>query len=376
MWRTFRSKAEEGFTLVEATVSMFLLVVVLVLSLTFLFSMRTFSQRQELFASPRQTARRAIDYVGYYVRGATDMNFRGGNPNAIVTFYQKNSVNVQASYNNVTSAALADPGTDIITLAVPNQGSLNIPILRWVGADLNAANAWIGYAEGCPPPYGPRAGGSDAINDAMFKEITGYDPSTGKSAILTVVDERGNWVYYQITNYQQVDCADGSGEIIHVVANPGQSDGINPPGGPGGTLDPPVSIMGAVRYTCFRVKNNQLQQRWGLFDPTSPDTGFVPLLDNVEDMQIAYIYDDGTVVNNAVPPQVGPSGTPTATDVIHVVGIRLTVTARSDRLPVTLTHRNRFGRPAAEDHAAGGLDDRYHYRLTTTLMVRNRTLGS
>jgi hypothetical protein len=134
--------------------------------------------------------------------------------------------------------------------------------------------------------------------------------------------------------------------------------------------------MGAVRYICFRVKNNQLQQRWGLFDPSSPDTGFVPLLDNVEDMQIAYIYDNGTVVNNAVPPQVGPNGTPTATDVTHVVGIRLTVTARSDRLPVTLTHRNRFGRPAAEDHPAGDLDDRYHYRLTTTLMVRNRTLGS
>ncbi len=376
MWRTFRSKAEAGFTLVEATVSMFLLVVVLVLSLTFLFSMRTFSQRQELFASPRQTARRAVDYVGYYVRGATDMNFRGGNPNAIVTYYQRNGVNVQASYNNVTNAALADLGTDIITLAVPNQGSLNIPIVRWTGSDLNAANAWIGYAEGCPPPYGPLTGGSDTINDQMFKEATGYDPATGKSAILTVVDERGNWVYYQITNYQQVDCANSDGEIIHVVANPGQSDGINPPGGPGGTLDPPVNIMGAVRYTCFRVKSFQLQQRWGLFDPAAPDAGFVPLLDNVEDLQVAYIYNDGTILNNAVPPQAGPNGTPTATDVTNVVGIRLTVTARSDRLPVTLTHRNRFGRPAAEDHAAGGLDDRYHYRLTTTLMVRNRTLGN
>lgn len=376
MWRTFPSKSQRGFTLVEATVSMFLLVVVLVLSLTFLFSMRTFSQRQELFASPRQTARRAVDYVGYYVRGATDMNFRGGNPNAIVTFYQKNTTDVQASYNNVTNAAFADVGTDIITLAVPYQASLNIPILRWVGSDLNAANAWIGYAEGCPPPYGPLTGGSDAINERMFKEATGYDPNTGKSAILTVVDERGNWVYYQITNYQQVNCDNSDGEIIHVVANPGLSDGINPPGGPGGTLDPPVQIMGAVRYTCFRVKNNQLQQRWGLFDPASPDAGFVPLLDNVEDMQIAYIYDDGTILNNGVPPQVGPNGTPTATDITHVVGIRLTLTARSDRLPVTLTHRNRFGRPAAEDRPAGGLDDRYHYRLTTTLMVRNRTLGN
>ncbi|MGC8762330.1 MAG: hypothetical protein ACP5VN_01650 [Acidobacteriota bacterium] len=364
-----------GFTLVEATVSMFLLVVVLVLSLTFLFSMRTFSQRQELFASPRQTARRAIDYVGYYVRGATDMNTHG-NPNSIVIFYQRNSDNVQASYNNVTNAAYADLGTDIINLAVPTQGALNIPIVKWPGGDLNAATAWIGFAEGCPPPYGPLAGGSDATNMQMFKEMTGFDPATGKSAILTVVDAQGHWTYYQITNYQDSNCRDSNQEIIHVVANPGQSDGLNPPGGPGGTLNAPVNIMAAVRYTCFRVKNGQLQQRWGLFYPTTPDDGFVPLLDNVEDLQVAYIYDDGTILNNDVPTQAGLNGSPTATDVTHVVGLRLTVTARSNRLPVTVTHRNRFGRPAAEDHAAGGLDDRYHYRLTTTLLVRNRTLGN
>ena len=74
MCRRSPRHSQAGFTLIEATVSMTLLLIVLLISMGFLISMRTFSQRQEMFTQPRQTARRAMDYLTYYVRGASDMN--------------------------------------------------------------------------------------------------------------------------------------------------------------------------------------------------------------------------------------------------------------------------------------------------------------
>lgn len=120
MWLSYPNRrGEKGFTLIEATISLTLLLVVLVVSLTFLFSMRTFSQRQEMFTSPRQTARRALDYMTYYIRGAGDLNTTQNNPNAIVVWYKQKSGSaaVQATFDNVTNTSYADAGTDMISLA-------------------------------------------------------------------------------------------------------------------------------------------------------------------------------------------------------------------------------------------------------------------
>ncbi|MEW6759117.1 MAG: prepilin-type N-terminal cleavage/methylation domain-containing protein, partial [Acidobacteriota bacterium] len=230
MWRRSPSKSERGFTLIEATISMTLLVVVLVLSLTFLFSMRAFAQRQELFASPRQTARRAMDYVSYYVRGATDMNVRANNPNALSMYYGVKVgsavVPQQTTFNNVTNATYADLGTDLINMAKPT-GTLLIPIIDWPGFQ-HAANVRFSFDLGCPD--------SD-LNMELFKEMTGYIPgsSPSSSGLLTLVDDTGQWAYYQITNYlesgNQDNCEPHSGSgwegstgpEIHVTNTPGQS---------------------------------------------------------------------------------------------------------------------------------------------------------
>lgn len=373
MWRNYRSNtAEKGFTLIEATISLTLLLVVLVVSMTFLFSMRTFSQRQEMFTSPRQTARRALDYLNYYVRGAGDLNTVQNNPNAIVVWYKKNTsgADVQATYDNVTNSSYGDVGTDMISLALPPLTPISAQY-EPNGSNFDASTGDVYFTAGCG------TSDDDTANMNLFKTLTGCCDAFGNSPVLTLVDSKGNWDYFMITGYQGSYCSSG---YIHVTANHGNSLGVNPPGGP--ALEQPAYIKVGVFYNTFRVKNGELQQRAGVFDPSNPDAGFVTLLNNVEDMQIAYIFDDGTIWNTAdqtltttksVPTQTGvASGFP---DITSVTGLRITIVGRSDRLPVTMLSRDKYARPAAENHAGAAPDRFYHYRLTDTVMIRNRMLG-
>lgn len=377
---SYRSRRKDkGFTLIEATISLTLLLVVLIVSLTFLFSMRTFSQRQEMFTSPRQTARRALDYLTYYVRGAGDLNQEQSNPNAIVVWYVNGSAApVQASYDNVTNANFADKGTDLINLAIPPLSPISA---QYIPASGSASTGLVAFAAGCGTTD------DDTANMALFKTLTGCCDASGNSPIMTLVDHNGDWAYFQITGYQGSDCAGKPTTSpptppgVHITANYGNSLGINPPGGP--VLDEPYYLKVGVFYYSFRVKNGQLQQKSGVFNPTKPDDGFVTLLDNVEDLQIAYIYDDGSIWNSAaqtlsttgdVPTQPG-TGTAAPPDIRSVTGLRITIVGRSVQLPVTMLSHDKYSRPAAENHAGGLADRFYHYRLTDTVMLRNRMLG-
>ncbi len=58
------------------------------------------------------------------------------------------------------------------------------------------------------------------------------------------------------------------------------------------------------------------------------------------------------------------------------MGMRVSVVSRANT-PVPLMERAKFFRPASEDRAEDPNTDRfYHYRLTSTVMIRNRNLGS
>ncbi|HMM36204.1 MAG TPA: hypothetical protein PKA62_15915 [Thermoanaerobaculia bacterium] len=429
-------------------VSLLILTMVMIVALTLLFSMKSFAERQQVKTAPRQTARRAVDYLSSFVAGATDLNDRADppSPNAIITWYATANGGAltrrQASYNNLTAAqagnGFGEEGTDILTVSVPIDPFF-VPIARWPGWQ-HAANLYFSFTDGCDE--NPRDGNVDANGDAVmeqrFKDLTGAAPNAAgqlQSPILTLVDADGNWAYYQITGYQQFSCTaqavviDGETRMynVHVVSNPGQSDGVNPPGGRPELNDP--SLAGGIRFYSFRVRRDangvpNLEQKIGLFDPLTdnPGTAFTPIMPNVEDFQVAYMYrasPNGTTdtifntadaafpatiagqTTNGVPPQFGfdtsPSAADMAWDITRVSGLRISITSRS--APVRFESRNisvrrgtqtrANGRPDSEDRAGVGPDtvdaqlpsgtrlgDFDHHRMTSTILIRNRMLGN
>ncbi|MFB3850968.1 MAG: PilW family protein [Acidobacteriota bacterium] len=380
---------EKGFTLIEVTVSLIILVVVMALSMTLLFSMQGFARRQRQFAEPRQNARRAVDYISGLIRAATDMNFKANNPNAIVVWYRIGNNPTQATYNNVQNAQFAEIGTDIITIGSATSGTGRIQIADWnppASSIPNASSLDLIWDEGCP---------NQDTSLQLLKEATGgCQPCANGggccSSVLTVYsDVDGSWTYMEITNYPNANQMCNADKKVHLVANPGLSHDINPPGDR--NVSKPCYIGGGgLTYNAFRVKRTdpndplttQLQQKRGLFDPNNPDDGFFGILDNVEDLQFAYIYNDGTVWNDSVNLLPTNQNVPVQDmtpvdprDVTNLVGIRISVVARANT-PVSFTERAKFFRPASEDRAEDANRDRfYHHRMTTTVMLRNRNLG-
>lgn len=426
MSRSSRSdrRAARGFSLAEAVVSLVILVVVMTIALTLLFSMKSFAERQQANVVPRQAARRAIDYLSYYAAGASDLYgdiwVPGAipNPNAVPVWYSfGNNVSSaasprQAAYNGLTGAqsALGTPGTDVLSLAIP-VSPLRLPVTEWI-AGVSDGDIYLDYSVGCAS--------NDATNLQLFCQATGGSDcsSTGigsaRSGLLLFADTQGRWRYGQITGYVSSDCSAAGKRIVRANIIAGDQNQVNPPGGYRDDLAAPVTLVAGVEYVSFRhrVVNNvpSLQQkstvldsgtwRFGLFDATTDDGGsndrFVSVVENVEDFQVAYVFRDGQIWNTET--QVLPSGqsgvplqarsntvncAATPTDVLCAVGLRITVVGRS--LPLNLGSRNLTDwnlrlRPRAEDRAgatspdtlAGGIFDRY--RQTVTLMLRNRFL--
>lgn len=440
-------RRNSGFTLVEALVSILILTVVMVVALTLLVSMRSFAAKQHAYTAPRQSARSAVDYVSFFLAGATDLNVEIGNPNALVmwTTYGNNVSSLatvrQASYNNLTAAqataGFGDVGTDLITFSIATN-PIRIPIIEttWTGNTVSGNTAILNFSAGCGP-----ANDQDAANLALFKRLTGapLPPDPEVSGLLTVQDEAGRWRYLQITRYVSSNCAamtgtDPSREVITVEFAPGTTDQLNPPGGWRGDFAGALTLNAGIEFTSFRVRNGSLEQKTsgfdsddvyspGIFDPSCdvaspatgcPSIGFTPVVENVEDLQVAYVFRDGTVWNatgsapgpsdrtlgtaGTIPEQAAtnPLVAPGVRDVTNVRALRLSVVARSNPLdigarqlssrpPATpvageVRREGLYRRPALEDHEMGPMDtvatgifDRY--RLTTTLVLRNRLLG-
>ncbi len=428
MFARFRSRRIRGISLSEAMVSLLILTMVMIVALTLLFTMKSFAERQQVKTAPRQTSRRAIDYLSTHIAGATDLNDNGPtpSPNALIAWYAQGNSNtpVQATYNNVTDGRLAEPGTDILTLAAPIDPFM-VPISRWVGWQ-KAANLYFHYTEGCP---------SDETMRRNFLQLTGAssEGNDAQSIILTLVDRDGRWAYYEITGYQDFSCTpktsdEGTPYNVHVVSNPGQSQRINPPGGHPDLNDP--ALAGGMRIYSFRVRRDangilNLEQKQGLFNPATdnPGTAFTPIMPDVEDLQIAYLYSrppdptnfPGRTVFNTfdaatgadvripatgnVPPQAAV-GSATPWDITMVSGIRISITSRS--IPLRFEARNASARrnsstttllsgarPRSEDRAPAApsdadptgpsgvlIGDFDHHRMTSTVLIRNRMLGN
>ena len=464
MWRSSRSDLgprrgarARGFTLLEAMVSLLLLVIVLVVAMTVLFQMRAFAERQQYFMLPRQAARRAADYLSFYFAGASDVNNVDSthpSPNALIMYYSLNGVLTQASYNNLTgnagdepgnavlpasglrpantSTRFGDIGTDVITMVAPfDPGRYQVfaPFPAFgPGIDL-----WFNFRVGCAT--------SDAANLAAFQAATGFDGT--QSALLMFVDKNGNWSYVQFpaASYQaDGTCADVTTfKNIHVspvdTASATLPASPDPAAAPVSNLTDPVFLVTGLQVISFRVLTDdvdgvpKLQQKLGLFDPNTdnPGVAFTNVMENVEDLQVAYMFaqnaaaggagpPDGSLVWNTasqtidaaapgclglpapgctthVPFQAGPNFTAAvpALDISNVIGVRVSVTGRSPLLPLAAqkltdvniteplaTTSSQHFRPASEDHAVTlvGAAPKYdlfdHYRQTATLLLRNR----
>ena len=443
MWRSSRKAfgLRRGFTLIEAMVSLLLLVIVLTVAMTMLFQMRAFAERQQFFMLPRQAARRATDYLSYYFASASDAGDVQNNPNALIMYYNSGTPGVllQASYDNLTgtepgngvttpnvTTKYGDIGTDIITLVAPVNPAKyrvfpNFPAFAPGLKDLD-----VSFRVGCGGPLGI----DNVTNTAEFKAATGYDAVTG-SSLMMLEDTNGEWSYFQIpaAGYGASNCADtGNFKNFHIQAAIQSATLPAPPNG-GAAFTDPVYLVTGLQFISFRVRTDpvdnipKLQQKLGLFDPNTdnPGANFVNVMENVEDLQIAYVYATGDVWNNTaartisqvnagascnsavcdkhVPPQAGPGAvSQEQLDVTQVIGLRFSITARSPRLSIGarqltnvnvteafLTTLSQHFRPASENHPVAmdplaplrPLYDLFdHYRATSTMLLRNRTLGS
>jgi hypothetical protein len=366
----------------------------------------------------------------------------------------------QASYNNLTglgadesgnailpasglrpantSTKFGDIGTDLITMVAPfDLGRYQVfapfPALG-LGVDL-----YFNFRVGCncTPP------GCVALNDAAnltaFQAATGFDGVTG-STLLMLVDKNGNWSYMQIpaAGYGASNCNDVANfQNIHVTVDTASATLPAPPNGIA-SLPDPVYLVTGLQVISFRVLTDdvdglpKLQQKLGLFDPgtDTPGVAFTNVMENVEDLQVAYMYSqaaaaggagapDGSLVWNTasqtidgaapgcaglpgpgcathIPFQAGPSFTAAlpALDISNAIGVRVSVTGRSPLLPLAAqkltdvdvkepfaTTSSQHFRPVSEDHTwtpdpvhpTWPLYDQFdHYRATATLLLRNR----
>jgi type II secretory pathway pseudopilin PulG len=476
MWRSSPSNSERlrdeprrrgparGFTLLEAMVSLLLLVIVLIVAMTMLFQMRAFAERQQYFMLPRQAARRAADYLSFYFAGASDVNYVDStrpSPNALIMYYNSGTPGVltQASYNNLTGSAAAEPGnavlpatglrpantstrfgdigTDVITMVSPFDPGRYQVFAPFPGFGA-AVDLWFNFRVGCG------AGNNDAANLQAFAAATGFDGT--QSALLMLVDRNGAWSYVRIPGpvpgpgyKNDGTCADvATFKNIHVKVDTASGVLPAPPNGTAPFTDP-VYLVTGLQVISFRVLTDdvdglpKLQQKLGLFDPTTdnPGVAFTNVMENVEDLQVAYMFsqdaaagagDNPLVWNTACPTCAGGVQTIDATapgcaalaapgcgphvpfqagpnfgaaipplDISNVIGVRVSITGRSPLLPLAAQKLTNVGvnedlttttsehfRPASEDHPVTmvGLKPRYdlfdHYRATATLMLRNR----
>ncbi len=170
-------RREAGFSLIEVLLALGLTTLLMMVASQLTVSMKRSSDRMRISAEAKLRAQRALDFLAMNVRGATDMNPMASNPAAIMTWYELGGNPVQATFNNVANANLADVGTDIITIAKADSNMQVVNIL-WPGF-LGPDSEWE-FGPLCP---------DGAANLALFKELT--QESGGLSEPIMLVDETG-----------------------------------------------------------------------------------------------------------------------------------------------------------------------------------------
>jgi type II secretory pathway pseudopilin PulG len=332
---------------------------------------------------------------------------------------------VQLSYNNVDQAGtkFASDGTDIVTLTaaeVPYPAKI-VAAAAFPLTFTNASVQYWAFKLGCGAAS-PDVANFDAFV-AATQDTNVVPPAQPVSRPLIVADPiSGAWLIYTIIDYRSGSngttcsapnpaCVAAGAPVpcVQVGADPDNS--LAPPGSPTTLPNLPYLVVG-TRFVSLRVCNGWLEQKNGLFDPAHDDncdllpagtvefpqqpphdpatTGWSALLPNVEDFQIAYTFRTGDTWNgpaatlsatqgcnggvpsaNAAPASVNPY------DARAVLGIRITVTARSST-PVFGVGKMSVRQPPAEDHDPTGAsnDTYYRYQVSAVALLRNRAMRS
>ncbi len=429
-----------GFSLMEMLVVLATLGMILWMVGQLFFPMRQAAERQRLQVEARQTARSAVDYIAYVVRGATDLNDVAPirNPAALLTYLWQgpnpgttgaslpacpgDTGCVQMSYDNVNQSTtrFATDGTDILTLshsAAPRRiSATGFPLAS--GSFTAASVQYWAFRDGCAPGGpGANGGGNDTDNLAFFKQVTGGNLNPALNPPLVMINPvTGAWLVYKITDYRDVgnaatctvpdpaNCTLSGVTVpcIGVSADPQAANAWNPPAALEAMTTLPDLAVGS-RFSTLRVCNGWLEQKDGLFDrvndatcrplaagtvdfpPYAANAGWSPLLPNVEDLQVAYVFADGTMGNGPSGAMVTTDGVPTSNgnspvsgtpDIVNVRGVRITVTGRSST-QVQFGGHQPGRRLACEDHpaTAAAEDTFYRYQVSAIALLRNRTAG-
>lgn len=386
MWRSSVNR-QRGFGLVELLVVVVTLTIILVLTGQLVFAMRRSALQQQYQVDARQTARGAADYINFLLRGAMDPPNQAAGSVALLIRAFWGGTDTQLTYDNVTDPHFADPGTDLITFARFHEGTTITPA-RAEGGDVGGGVWWWAFDGGCRT--GATQAEREAANLALFKQLTGFVDDASPSEPLLVLDDSGQAAIYQICSYTSAHCdvtAPCDQACVVVQAGTSCTGGIIPVGGYTGMVNPRLVV--GLRYTTLRVKDGWLQQKDGIFDPANPDDGFVPILPNVEDLQIAYIFDRtigeaglADVVWNNDPAHTLPAGqgrVPDATQARQVIGVRVTVTGRAAQEQWG-AGQQRFYRPRAENRPGGeesgeAADGFARFTVSSTALLRNRISG-
>ena len=372
---------DRGFTLAEVMIAMTVLITVLVISTSLLFSMRGFAVRQQMFAEPRQAGRQAVEYVAENIRQAGVIGRVAPGFEGVIVPYVNG---VQTMWNNCQTATYADLNTDIMCIMRP-QGSSAYQVAAGPAAQGNQTLT-VSYSEGCP---------DNASNRSMFLDET---QAWNGNHTVVIVDSKGALLLDNLTwNLANPisTCAGTAptyaGSTLSLAGNVYALYG----GAAHAALVEPCYVS-AASFLTLRVKNGRLQQKFGWLDINNVDDGFVDLLENVVDLQFSFFMRNGAIYNNTHN-NVGPTNPmptvnnipldPNAGDSLscsNVLGVGVYMVTRS-AAEAPLTMRRPLAFPLTADRwvpppailpgTTLRQDRMFYYQGYANAFVRNRMLG-
>lgn len=319
---------EGGFTLVEMLVTVAITGVFILMVAGLLVSSTGLARKQQARSSGRSAARFAMVIL------ATNIAEAGGRILPTAAF------SVADTLNNTTDPNVADPGSDTFSIMRSRSGSLTSISDTTGGATVGTMQVVFHTDD----DTGPNAICPDAPTCiAAFAAEFG-----GDGDLLLVMSGTSYWVL-RISAPPTVNL--GAGGSIN-LSYAGVKDNT------GGANFSVANVVTGLEVRTFRVKDEALEMKTDFF---AGPGNFELLAARIEDLQVAYILNDGTYVNNGIPAQVE-----------NIRAAALTLVGIS---PLDLTIGGTpFFRPAVEDHTAGTARDKRR-RSVWREIVWGRNLG-